>query len=539
MNKTVEQMRIHDALDLFEKYDAEIKFKNYHRCNFEEQIGKVLIAQDLLSGNNPDLTSKFKRAIELIRAELKKGTLEELITSRNEYKKQLPPEFQGYYANNTVKPIKWPKQSYGTVMSITDALDFFESYKAEISFIGTTICNLRQQVGKIVLENNLLNGENKELSSKLRRAIELVNFELKKGSLQSILEERKREKAKAKKQVPPREDDKKTTRGTSSQGRTDASSQGPKKESSSQRGNDSSRRSDYRNDGQANQNTEVSIQFVRNEKSQHNGNVVQIVEIPEGREQFEAALPNGQKITLRPPMLSQELLARGMQLQGGRPVNIKKYLIMELTPDKKRMYINMVFGNLDIPRMHKDLKYFDTCVNSSLSRNRLDNVCRNNFGVLDDVNTNAPNPLQAQIVARSVLERGIEIKTTQYTGVIGTLFGRKESKPQNILRIYKTGIMIIDGKVCTVFSYGTKDETTGADLGFGSFIVGDFDEERFNTDQAYHDAVILNVFTPSRLSNSRRAEIRYPYIGTITENGEVRNDLDILKELNKDKTKTI
>ena len=45
-------------------------------------------------------------------------------------------------------------------------------------------------------------------------------------------------------------------------------------------------------------------------------------------------------------------------------------------------------------------------------------------------------------------------------------------------------------------------------------------------------AVIRNVITPSRLMNSRRAEIPYPYIGQVTSEGDFENNINIVNALN-------
>ena len=113
---------------------------------------------------------------------------------------------------------------------------------------------------------------------------------------------------------------------------------------------------------------------------------------------------------------------------------------------------------------------------------------------------------------------------------------------ENVLRIFKTGTIIIGGKECSIYSYAVKDETVDMSKRvlpeIGCFIVSGFDEERFRKDIRYREKVILNVFTPSRLQNTRRADIAYPYIGSVTANGDFENDFDLYTEFsNMEKTR--
>ena len=130
-----------------------------------------------------------------------------------------------------------------------------------------------------------------------------------------------------------------------------------------------------------------------------------------------------------------------------------------------------------------------------------------------------------------------EIKTTRQKGFMDTIFGEPQKEENNILRIFKTGVIMVNGKECSVYSYGTRDETIDASSGQifenGSFIISGFDEERFRTDRRYQERVITTVFTPSRLKNSRRRDILYPYIGGINASGSFENDFEIYEEFQK------
>lgn len=446
-------------------------------------------------------------------------------------------------------------------MRTNDALDLFEENGAEIKFFKGR-CNLDEQVGRIMRTKKLFfpkTDEAKLLVAQLEKATEIIYSYLreqaKRKSLEELLEERRKYKPKSdsKKQFGPHTEDGMHAPKDNSQ--VDSSKKPkaqngtriPVDQSSDTKKTVEKKNPSERNDVQENNtahtgtrtNNITRVSYTRGLKEKGEGNTVEIVKISGDSKGIDVPLRPGEKVKLFPPYISPEFI-KSCESKYGVKLNINKYLIIEATPDKKIVSINLVYGDLDLDRMSKDNNYLKSCMNSVLSRKRINEVCRNYFGVLDQMSFDKAgnmslvrNKLVDQIIAKSVLESSEEIRTVKSKGMLGSMFEKQDKNYiENILRLQKTGIMIVQGKQCSIYSYGTKDETTGDVIEFGSFMVSGLDEERFESDVVYRNSVIRNVITPSRLKNTRRADISYPYIGSVTQDGSFMNDFEIANELN-------
>lgn len=447
-------------------------------------------------------------------------------------------------------------------MQINDALDLFEENGAPIR-LEKGRCNVQEQYGNVIGKKRLYNPTTKEeqrLAAQFGRAFELILERLrdkdKKEKLIELLElrEQYRPKTGDKKQddatpkpenSTPKTNNRRRDNDTNGRnnganganGRNNAGHQD--RSNGNANGNNNAGRTSTENKGKA---RPTKIEYTRGPRTFGAGNSVQVLEIPVDSKGINVPLKAGGRLKFSPPLVPEDVI-RTYQMKTGQKIDIKRYLVIESTPDNK-IFINIVYGNLDIEQMKTNPQYLNLCMTTILSRKRIDEICRNYFCTLDELIfdrgrnvTTRRNDLNTGLVAMTLLTASGEIKTTRQKGFMDTIFGEPQKEENNILRIFKTGVIMVNGKECSVYSYGTRDETIDASSGQifenGSFIISGFDEERFRTDRRYQERVITTVFTPSRLKNSRRRDILYPYIGGINASGSFENDFEIYEEFQK------
>ena len=594
MNKKPEEMKINDALDFFDENKSSIRIyesRGKLKCNLEEQVGRIVAFGDLaitIKGEKTTVFACLQSAIKLIQPYLsdenKLAELKNLLNIRSGYKAELIERFGGSENNidgqNDSKNKRIiPEALKKMQMSLEDALSLFESHELPIRLFGPDLkCNLQEQVGKIVISKGLLEArgeDEKLLLLRLQKAEWVIRQQLKdetkKAKLQETLKQRKKSPTSKKTDgYQPaasqfaddkgRSDDTSTYRITKpireKVGRRDTSGQDgkpkdekPKDDSSRKPKKDANKRGTSPNDahtsdtsgtGTRKKDSVQKIEYTRPGENGKKGNTVTIVEISDKQQEIKIPLKSGEVLNLIPPQLNGGLVTWA-EKHFGIKININRYLIMELTPDKKRMYINIVYGNLDLNQMSRDRRFLGLCMESILSRKRIDEVCRNNFCTLDSVGNSKDGTFLAQrdditdeIVKRSIIEKSMEIRTPIAKPKILNWFGRSNTSQQpeeNILRIYKTGVIMIGNQQCAVYNYGTKDQTTEGMVEIGSFIVSGLDEEKFKPGSFYYNEVVRNVINPTNLEHTRRRDLKYPYIGQVTPNGGFENNFEILREL--------
>lgn len=589
MNKKPEEMKINDALDFFDENKSSIRIyesRGKLKCNLEEQVGRIVAFGDLaitIKGEKTTVFACLQSAIKLIQPYLsdenKLAELKKLLNIRSGYKAELIERFSGSENNidgqNDSKNKRIiPEALKKMQMSLEDALSLFESHESPIRLFGQDLkCNLQEQVGKIVISKGLLEArgeDEKLLLLRLQKAEWVIRQQLKdetkKAKLQETLKQRKKSPTSNKtvgyqSAASHSADDKGRRDATSTYritkrireevGRGDTSGQDekPKDDSSRKPKKDANKRGTSPNGAHTSDTSDTrtrkkdsvqKIEYIRPGKNGKNGNTVTIVEISDNQQEIKIPLKSGEVLNLIPPQLNGDLVAWA-EKRFRVKVNINRYLIMELTPDKKRMYINIVYGSLDLNQMSRDRRFLGLCMESILSRKRIDEVCRNNFCTLDSIGNSKDGTFLAQrdditdeIVKRSIIEKSMEIRTPIAKPKIWNWFGRSNTSQQpeeNILRIYKTGVIMIGNQQCAVYNYGTKDQTTGGMVEIGSFIVSGLDEEKFIPGSFYYNEVVRNVINPTNLEHTRKRELKYPYIGQVTPNGGFENNFEILREL--------
>ncbi len=439
-------------------------------------------------------------------------------------------------------------------MKINDALDLFEENGAKIAFFNGR-CNVDEQFGKVMRKKRLYNpttDEDRLLVAQLGKAADLIYERLrdktKKEELKQLLALREQYRPQNGGKI-----DRTEVRDEKLTGQTGARSETVpgRKKSPEHREREDGRRTTQRREEQTEKRDEekksgpLKIEYTRSKREKGAGNTVQILEIPSDSKGINVPLKTGGRLKFTPPVISAELIREFQRRTRMTDVpDVKRYLIIEMTPDKKTMFLNIVYGNLDLEQMANNSKYLELCMTTMLERKRINDICRNYFCTLDDLSMDARgnaslvrNNVNTFLVVLTLLNSAHEIRTTRRKGFFDSLFGDPQKpEEENILKIFKTGVIMVNGKECAIYSYGTKDETMDISEGkafeAGCFIVSGFDEERFSKDAKYREMVILNVFTPSRLKNSRRADIAYPYIGSVTPAGDFENDFEIAAELN-------
>ena len=428
-------------------------------------------------------------------------------------------------------------------MKINDALDLFEELKAKIVFRGGR-CNIDEQLGKVMRQRKLYSpttDEDKKLAAQVGKASELIYERLrdktKKQELMQLLELRE--------QYRPNNGDtsRRETAGGNQQRREDGTR-------ANQQRRDEHRTSGNTQNSQKNTHS-TTVEYVRRRGERGEGNTVKVIEITQGKG-ITIPLKEGGKIRFDPPSVTPVAIEQlRYRAKGYNIPDVKRYLIIEVTPDGKTKFFNIVYGNLDLEQMKSNSRYLQLCMTRILERKRINDVCRNSFCALDDLVldtnrniTTAPNQGTVFLAAQALITTADEIRTKKKTTFIDSLFGNNNSRQEeeNVLRIFKTGTIMMNGKECLIYSYAVKDETVDMSERvlpeIGCFIVSGFDEERFRNDINYREKVILNVFTPSRLKNTRRADIAYPYIGSVMADGDFENDFDLYNAFsNMDKTR--
>lgn len=469
MNKAPEEMKINDALDLFEENGAKIAFFN-GRCNVDEQFGKVMRKKKLYNPTTDEdrlLVAQLGKAADLIyerlRDKTKKEELKKLLALREQYR----PENGGRIDRTEVRDEKLTGQTDARSETVSGRKKSPEHREREAGR-RTTQRREEQTIRRTSQHEGESTGKNTQHKAE---------------------------------QTEKRDEEKKS---------------GP-----------------------------LKIEYARGKRENGAGNTVQILEIPSDSKGINVPLKTGGRLKFTPPVISEELIKEFQRRTRMTAVpDVKRYLVIEMTPDKKTMFLNIVYGNLDLEQMANNSKYLELCMTTMLERKRINDVCRNYFCTLDDISMDAKgnvslvrNNVNTFLVVLTLLNSAHEIRTTRKKGFFDSLFGDPQKpEEENILKIFKTGVIMVNGKECAIYSYGTKDETMDISEGkafeAGCFIVSGFDEERFSRDAKYREMVILNVFTPSRLKNSRRTDIAYPYIGSVTPSGDFENDFEIAAELN-------
>ena len=579
MNKKPEDMKINDALDLFEECGQPIDFVGKRkRCNLEEQVGKIVFFRGTLTNLSAEdklFFSRLQRAIELVGTYLKsddeKTRLQNLIAFRTESKAQLASNI-GVDIEDLSPEIQRNRRFFNKSgqpeMPIDEALDLFDNNDASIRYFGEKIIfNLNEQFGRIIIKENLLVPEDQDkiaLLVSMRRAAEEVSKYFKtpeqKQKLKGILDQRassKRNKGGEKKGAAKNKPGEKCASGQAQKQQSPEQSSHktagdgfysvPGGERVVVRGAAGTLGADtqkFNGDGESAHKADEpkpsvkKIEYVRKGKV-GNGNKVAIAEMPNTQPEIKVPLGGGGEMKLDPIQIDKGLLAE-VEKKSGRYLDIRRYVITELTPDD-RLYINIVFGNLDLDKMSEDHDFLELCMRGILSRKGINTICRDNFCTLGSITQPSKgiyevvrDPHVDAVVAGSILKSAMKVvRPREKPKGLRMFWARnniQQSVQENVLKFYKTGVIMFGKKECAIYSYATKDQYTELDVSpvaAGCFMVSGLDEVRFRSgDESYRDSVIRNVLTPENLQYSRGG-IEYPYIGHVTKWGLLENDKEI------------
>ncbi len=254
--------------------------------------------------------------------------------------------------------------------------------------------------------------------------------------------------------------------------------------------------------------------------------------------------------------------------------DIKPYIVVERFTGKNIVMIDTVYGDIDIEKMNFDQELREITIDGLLSRKNLNQINERYFGALpihivnyngiyqtenqQDVVKEVGTALRSQVSAiiretvtkinpmfeNSETTSTFQNSPTKKKGFFSQLFkktieeinnansntkGKSEEtqfyKSSSKVLFFKTGAVIIDGRVCSKYSYYTQDEQTGEKAVGGTFLATGIDDERLKTDECYRKKFVDNMCSPSRLKNARGKE--FPYIGGFNEKDEFETDIDL------------
>ena len=386
-------------------------------------------------------------------------------------------------------------------MKINDALDLFEELKAKIVFRGGR-CNIDEQLGKVMRQRKLYSpttDEDKKLAALVGKASELIYERLrdktKKQELMQLLELREQYRPNngdtSRRETAGGNQQRRETVGGNQQRRETAGGNQQRREDGTRA--NQQRRDEHRTSGNT-QNSQknthsTTVEYVRRRGERGEGNTVKVIEITQGKG-ITIPLKEGGKIRFDPPSVTPVAIEQlRYRAKGYNIPDVKRYLIIEVTPDGKTKFFNIVYGNLDLEQMKSNSRYLQLCMTRILERKRINDVCRNSFCALDDLVldtnrniTTAPNQGTVFLAAQALITTADEIRTKKKTTFIDSLFGNNNSRQEeeNVLRIFKTGTIMMNGKECLIYSYAVKDETVDMSERvlpeIGCFIVSGFDE---------------------------------------------------------------
>ena len=267
---------------------------------------------------------------------------------------------------------------------------------------------------------------------------------------------------------------------------------------------------------------------------------------------------------------NQEIKLKPMNLSN---INLKSYIVIEKYNNFDFSTIDIVYGNIKIDELKNNeerKKYFFEKV---LSRENLIQITREKFGLLpDEVKIDRNNKVNLindvnimRLLAKTIYENSYSGIRTQPLKTIHKGSINPESKfkivnpflnkpsidekmneslnieniPEEII-FYRSGAVIVNNKICLRINYVTRDNTTGNSTKIDSFLI-DLANEKILSDEENRKKFIEKVLEPSRLESARYIK-GFPFIGSFTNDGNFRNNIEIalaLSKINQDYEKSI
>lgn len=235
----------------------------------------------------------------------------------------------------------------------------------------------------------------------------------------------------------------------------------------------------------------------------------------------------------------------------------KCYVVIEKLLDHKVALIDLIYGNIDLNTFERNPNIRNKIL-TKLSRENIDGFTRHYMGglsedvarqlasivkktafgemrtVTTEVNNMFSNKTSLFENFKKFATRNVKPRPSSETGV--DMNGENQSTSPKFttgegILFYPSGAAIIEEKVCTKFTYCTKDIETKQFIKLDSFLVSGVDINRMEVDDLYRKRFVFQVCTPTRLKNTRGKA--FPYIGSFNRNMVFENDFDITCKVNE------